>query len=139
MLRSAGQDRRDGVKTHAGLRATAGLLSAVLLLLQLFVAGSRVEPPRLLGAEPARAGVTQNCQSPFHGEQPDTGRDHPHCCLLCEPGGRSDAALLAPVVADLPDPAASKRSPVGPSPDRPIWQPIGWTSSWSSRAPPAFS
>lgn len=139
MLRSAGQHQTVGPTAPAGLRATASLLAALLLLLQLVAAGLRVDPPRRLGPEAASAGVMQNCAQPFHGEQPDDERDHPHCCLLCEWGGRSDLAFLAPSASDLPRPSWSRGSPAPPAPDWPTGQPIGWTSSWSSRAPPVFS
>jgi hypothetical protein len=139
MLRSAGQDASVGATAPARLRATASLIAVLVLLLQLFVVGSRVDPPGGHGLEAALAGAAPNCEQPSHGGQPESGGDHPHCCLLCEWGGRADLALLAPSAADLPPPAETRRSPAPPTPDRPTRPPIGWTSSWSSRAPPAFS
>jgi len=139
MPRSAGQNGTIGWTAPAGLRATASLIAALLLLLQFVAVGSRIDPPGGRGLEVARAGAAQNCEQPSHRGRPDGGGGHPHCCLLCEWGGRADFALLTPSAADLPHPAGVRRSPAPPALDRPTRPPVGWTSSWSSRAPPAFS
>jgi hypothetical protein len=138
MPRSAGQNRLVGWTPPAGLRATASLIAVLLLLVQLFAVGSRVDPPGGRDLEVARAGAAQNCEQPSHRGRPDSG-GHPHCCLLCEWSGRADFALLTPSPADFPHPAGAKRPPAPPESDRPTRPPVGWTSSWSSRAPPAFS
>jgi hypothetical protein len=120
-------------------KAWFGALSVLLLLIRLVVAGAAVEAAGLAGAQPSQAVMTQNCASPAHGDEAPDGRsDHADCCLLCRAAARADMAFTAPLQARAPRaPTSASRAPVLAAATRP--RPIGWTSSWSSRAPPLFS
>lgn len=80
-------------------------------------------------------GVTDN------GGKPPAHPNHHHHCALCPTGHYDDSvealADLAKVIGVL-----TPRSDAAPKrhiPDDLTPSPAGWTSSWSSRAPPAFS
>jgi hypothetical protein len=64
--------------------------------------------------------------------------EHSPCCVLCATGRDEPPALVDELIAplfDAPDVAAfSLADGWGDPPDG---RPIGWASSWSSRAPPA--
>jgi hypothetical protein len=92
------------------------------------------------GASIAMAGEICQAKTDADGKTP-APHSHHHRCTLCSLGHRDQAtdvvALLASVIAVL-----------APRPDNtPAWFvhdeftpfPPGWTSSWSSRAPPSFS
>jgi hypothetical protein len=118
-----------------------GALSFLLLLLQLGLVGSAVDASRRaqfddLGAQASHGVATQTCRAPSHsGEAPAERGAHPDCCLVCQSSARGDAALIAPIaVSTSHAPPHAAVAPRLAAP--PMRRPIGWTSSWSSRAPP---
>lgn len=88
--------------------------------------------------------AVQLCDGDTHdGKKTPAHRRHHHQhCVLCGVGSR-DLALYAGaseatiIVLALPEPEAGlPRIPLGDASAPP---PLGWISSWSSRAPPSFS
>ncbi|WP_159732736.1 hypothetical protein [Methylosinus sp. Ce-a6] len=118
-------------------RAFAALLAVLPLLLQLlFVAAPfSLAAPR---AESAVAISAPGCATQDHRPAPAGEGSHSHCCLFCEWSARDGYAVIGSVVvAALHADAFS--TPIRAAPDRPRHAPIGWMTSWSSRAPPRFS
>jgi hypothetical protein len=84
-------------------------------------------------------GVT--CIVDAHGDEapPTPNANHVQCCILCCARDVNDGALACPVQAN----AHLFPSALGVAMD--AWTPtlvrlpVGWASSWSSQAPPAFS
>jgi hypothetical protein len=61
-------------------------------------------------------------------------------CVSCSIAGRCAPGLLAAILVDVlaMERSADDGPPLYPC-DEPDRRPIGWASSWSARAPPAFS
>jgi hypothetical protein len=131
--------------TRKFARAVAAI-GAACFFLQIFAfmfsANKRIAlPDGAAGVGIMLAGEFCNAGSHESGDLPGQHSRHHHCAL-CVAGSRDvshyeAAAVIATVVVlALPQ-----------SHDRPAWirrdeltpSPIGWTSSWSSRAPPSFS
>ncbi|MBG0810986.1 hypothetical protein IY145_16570 [Methylosinus sp. H3A] len=117
-------------------RAFVALLAVLPLLLQLLFAAT---PFALATSARAEVAVTApNCETQDHRPAPAGGGAHSHCCLLCECSARDGAAVIGSfIVAEIG--ADAHATPIRAAPDRPRHAPIGWTTSWSSRAPPLFS
>jgi hypothetical protein len=84
-----------------------------------------------------------NCSADSHAgkDRPAHGSEHVKCCLLCE--ARCDGAAPCYTVSHINE-IATPQSPrfisLGESSRFHVSRrPIGWASSWSSQAPPAFS
>jgi hypothetical protein len=128
-----GANRRRKGAAHSAVATVA----ALLLILQSFVAG--LAPAH--AARLAAAGLAPICAVDEPSDPKSPSRDHArsHCCL---PGESCDGS--APPVAfegDGPQDRSRLLALVSFSRLReaPRRQPAGWASSWSSRAPPAFS
>ncbi len=117
------------------LRALVAAVAACLFFLQGLGALATAH------AHSAPAGVALTlapCHDAAKGEAPAAPRhEHSDCCLSCEASARQlilAVALLSGVAALLP-PESEAAAAMPPQSDiRP--PPIGWASSWSSRAPP---
>jgi hypothetical protein len=119
-------------------RRDVGALSILLLLIQLVLAGSAVDGFRLPAADAAHSVAAQTCDAPSHDRSaPDGPGRRSDCCLFCQ-SARDDATLTAPFAVWTPRALSTVifRPRLAATPMRP---PAGWTSSWSSRAPPAIS
>lgn len=68
-------------------------------------------------------------------------RDHAPCCIFCVANGRDASLLFVLAFLGETDYLAPERtvSILGPLLDDLGARPIGWASSWSSRAPPSLS
>lgn len=128
-----------------GRAIIAGAIACLFLLKGLALAAS----PGLMeiahgggGSIVDAAVVGKHCDAhggegaPLHGDH-----SHSQCCIFCAASGRDAsfsvvAAFLATVIYLMPEAAVST---VRFFTDDPDGRPIGWTSSWSSRAPPFFS
>ncbi|WP_400771497.1 hypothetical protein [Methylosinus sporium] len=125
-----------GRETARRSRALATILAALPLLLQLLFAAA----PFALATN-ARADVAlavSDCATPDHRQAPAGEGAHSHCCLLCEWGLRDGVAIIGSFIVTALG-ADAHATPIRATADR-LWPaPIGWTTSWSSRAPPAFS
>lgn len=83
--------------------------------------------------------VVSPCEAHGGGATPAQGRhDHSQCCIFCCANGREAASVVTgALLGVLPFPALeSSGLTVGFSIVDPYKRLIGWTSSWSSRAPP---
>lgn len=116
----------------------AALLAILPLLLQLLLASAPFVLASSTRAEAAVALSAPDCATQDHRQAPTREGAHSHCCLLCEYSARDGLAVIGSfVVAALRADALS--TPIRAAPDRQRPAPIGWTTSWSSRAPPRFS
>lgn len=124
-------------------RPIIGSVVALVMLVQSLAALVAAHA-RFAGVGPGLIAVSvdANCTAGPNGgsETPDRGRgDCSDCCILC--GVRDCAAPLLPVARPAAG-APSRQFAVGASMVRRIidnGEPAGWTSSWSSRAPPSLS
>ena len=121
----------------AGVVACVIVLQGFASVASLALAGSARDTAKEITAATTVVGY---CHA-LHGhsqKNPLQGRgDHSQCCVLCSANGRDvvfDAAL--PGVVAAPEPAISIAGFVKIDFDD---HPLGWTSSWSSRAPPRLS
>lgn len=67
---------------------------------------------------------------------------HSPCCVLCKVNGNCDDLrnLARPFSEPLGSAQRSNVTGLSPrAPEQPVFGPVGWTSAWSSRAPPLFS
>jgi hypothetical protein len=91
------------------------------------------------GASIAMAGEICHINSDDSGKTPSQPSRHHHCAL-CTVGNcahEADALSLTPSVAmALALPSRDEDAPGWPYADDLPSLPVGWTSSWSSRAPP---
>lgn len=126
--------RMTAIWKRAAMRSIASLFGALMLI--LFAAAPSTHAT-LAGGETSVAITAQNCEALGHGQTPAGHADHFHCCLVCEWSVR-DALTFARffVIAANEDAIAAPRRPAS---ERPRHPPTGWTTSWSSRAPPRFS
>ncbi|WP_400767860.1 hypothetical protein [Methylosinus sporium] len=116
----------------AARRAFVSALALCLFALQAFVAASLV---RAHDASAAGVSASAYCE-PHRDGAPPAEREHAPCCILCVSGRDlpslaeppSEEPILAPPVAFAFVAYAST------APPRRV--PVGWASSWSSRAPP---
>jgi hypothetical protein len=109
-----------------------------------------------LAASPAFAGKDRNganhsfivsttdgyCSALGNDKGPAHGRhDHSQCCIFCKASGRDAtfAIIAASICVAIYLPSKESVSLVPFAEDDCSMRPIGWTSSWSSRAPPSFS
>ncbi|OAI22679.1 hypothetical protein A1351_04095 [Methylosinus sp. R-45379] len=118
---------------------------ACLLMLQGFIAAAGptlAEQTRdVAGWTEAHATTSELCNRQS-GERPSG--DHSSCehCVLCMLGARSAASIVAAIwnaativlAADLHSHAPPRSTDAAK-----LSTPLGWASSWSSRAPPSFS
>ncbi|WP_159289098.1 DUF2946 family protein [Methylosinus sporium] len=86
--------------------------------------------------------VSDYCRANTHGGgEGSTQHDHSQCCILCSSsvyGGLSRFAAVVCKIAFFPAPRTAAE--IGwRFLDDPVAQLVGWTSSWSSRAPPSIS
>lgn len=74
-----------------------------------------------------------------HGGAPRGHAEHAPCCLACPPGpsDESAVAMASPVAASASPMCRSSNLRDGPAGGDPAHTPLGWASSWSSRAPPS--
>lgn len=119
------------------------IVVSLLLLVQslLIVVGAPIDAAGSGRSDIVYSDADRNCDAQAHGGAPARHRDHSHCCgVLCESQARAGLAVLAASVVETagPAPAAIARSGWRVS-ARSTGRPLGWTSSWSSRAPPVFS
>lgn len=130
---------------HARLRALVAGVMTLLFVVQ--IAFLQVSPLRstveATGAGPAVAAsiVDEICHTDG-GAAPGEDKNAPCShCVLCGSASRLDAALLLPLrVAILLTLVPAPASPTSWALETPLApRPLGWTSSWSSRAPPYFS
>ncbi|ATQ68351.1 MULTISPECIES: DUF2946 family protein [Methylosinus] len=136
-MTGASERQKDLAPTPRGREL--GALSILLLLIQLVLAGSAVDGSRLFAADAAQSVAAQTCDAPSHDRgAPDGRARHSDCCLLCQSARGDDASLIPPVAAWTPRALSGVilRPRLAATPMR---RPAGWTGSWSSRAPPAFS
>jgi hypothetical protein len=127
--------RRDTTPPRA-LRALVALLAVLPLLLQLLLAAAPLALATSASAEVAVAAP--NCEAQDHRPAPAGEGAHSHCCLLCECSARDSVAVIGSfIVAEIG--ADAHATPIWPAADHPRRAPIGWTTSWSSRAPPRLS
>jgi hypothetical protein len=132
-------------KSHRIARTLLSSVVASLFLLQavvfIFSSNGRVAFSNgEAGASIATAGEICRTRTDDGGEAPAQPSHHHHCAVCCI--GRHADAIGA--VADLAQVLIGLTPRSG---DAPAWfvhdelalRPLGWTSSWSSRAPPAIS
>jgi hypothetical protein len=135
--RAATRTRATG-RRAAALRRIVVALAALLLQLTLFAAPAHAAHDGLAGH--GHAIATPHCDAHDADRAPlDGRRDHPHCCLLCEWSGRIDYIPLDSFDVASATPPATPAARLRPASDRMRETPIGWTTSWSSRAPPSLS
>ena len=94
------------------------------------------------GASIAMAGEICHINSDDSGKTPSQPSRHHHCalCTLGNCAHDADAIALTPSVVIVPVlPSQHGNVPGWPYADDLHSLPVGWTSSWSSRAPPAIS
>ncbi len=127
-------------------RVVIAAVVACLIVLQSFAlaaspafAGSARDPVSHSAAISADGG---HCDAPRGDKAPAQGHcDHSHCCILCRADGRDASSVIIAaslVVLVYSAPEASLSAARFTKNDF-VEHPIGWTSSWSSRAPPAIS
>ena len=89
----------------------------------------------------AMAGEVCLANADDGGKAPKPNHQHHRHCAVCVASNRDfplpASALIAAVVAFIPPPP--DEAPPRFSRDELAPPPLGWTSSWSSRAPPSFS
>jgi hypothetical protein len=119
--------------SRRALLAAVGLL---LLGLQLLATGPAARHPGSLTSDgPA---LSQLCEPHADEQTPAPAReDHAPCCLLCAAGRDGPPLLLADLGEPETHPALRPFFRFAYDGDAgPNGRPIGWASSWSSRAPP---
>jgi len=126
-------------------RASVAWIVLCLFALQASIVGF----PRHVAKEPHFAGsgevttaVGGTCHAEGGDSAPNQGRhDHSQCCIFCTAGTRDASLVFVFVVFDIAIGLANETvaSVNLSSPDDHIELPIGWNSTWSSRAPPAFA
>lgn len=131
-----------GAKNRFSARAIARLVACLLALQGFLLASGPSVAERALGAagwDIAAAG--EYCAAQRNDAQP--GHDqHDGCrqCVFCAHGQRDVSfligAIFTTVVSSTEDAGVSPPPTFSDERDRRL---IGWASSWSSRAPPAFS
>jgi hypothetical protein len=115
-------------------RAMLSALGAALLVLQILAVGSA--PRHATRAEATLAGAGY-CEPHRHdGPALPAGEDHAPCCLLCVAGRDAPPVLPVEHSAHVAEPALSFVTLAYDRDERADGRPIGWASSWSSRAPP---
>jgi hypothetical protein len=127
-------------------RAIVAGVVACLLALQGFAlaasAGSLSRADRLVGCSAATLDIDAAGVAAAGDEGPSHGhREHYECCAFCAAGGRDALLLLLPlalVAIAVLGPVAQVFVLRAPRDDSAA-KPLGWASSWSSRAPPFFS
>jgi len=84
----------------------------------------------------ARCNAEAGSKAPAHQHH-----EHSQCCIFCNETGRDTSALLVAVVFNAAYflGLTNVFSGAYVIADEPRLRSIGWTSSWSSRAPPSFS
>jgi hypothetical protein len=138
---------RIGGRPTLSSRAIAGFIVALLIFAQGLAAhvsaSSRVRHGETqAGAVASSLGASCRVDTIGGGESPaHERRDCLQCCVLC--GVRDCAAPLfhdATRAADVQFPVSKASAPINRRfIDDDDGRPIGWASSWSSRAPPIFS
>ncbi len=122
------------------MRPIGQLLALLLILQSLALGGPLLGEASHAGAvagAPLLANVGR-CAPDQGDDKAPAGYRHAHCCILCAaqdlgaaaPSGAL-ASGMAPAAASVVALAFFRLDVFGP--------PLGWTSSWSSRAPPALS
>lgn len=132
-----------GLRRMARAPVTHGIVALFLLQTLAFVFSSNgrvVFAGADAGSSIAMAG--EICQSMARGDgEPPARPTHHHHCTLCSAGGDGQAenvaAFLARVILVLAP--RSDAAPAWPLRNDAASFPTGWTSSWSSRAPPPLS
>ena len=127
-------------------RVVIAAVVASLIVLQGFAlaasaafAGSARDP---VSHSAAISAVGVHCDAPRGDKAPAQGHcDHSQCCILCRADDHSASsvimvALLAVLIYSAPE---ASLSAAHFTKNDFVEHPIGWTSSWSSRAPPAVS
>lgn len=121
-------------------QAVVASVAATLIVLQgLVFAASANAPFAHYGNQTVVASIAEYCGAQGRDDAPAPGRHgHSHCCVVCAGSGRDAsplhmAALLSVVIYSAHGAIASVVRLVVDEPERRL---IGWTSSWSSRAPP---
>lgn len=140
MIERQGTSRR---QAHSARPIVAGAVACLFLLQTLafvFSSNGRIAfSSGDVGASIAMAG--EICQAKTDGGKAPAHSSHSHHCALCSTGDRDHAvdavALLATVIVVLAP--HSNDAPAWFVHDEPTPSPLGWASSWSSRAPPIFS
>ena len=90
----------------------------------------------------AISAVGGHCDAPRGDKAPAQGHcDHSQCCIFCRADGRDAssvimAALFTVLIYSAPE---ASLSAARFTKNDFVEHPIGWTSSWSSRAPPTIS
>ncbi|WP_161915485.1 hypothetical protein [Methylosinus sp. C49] len=116
--------------------ALATILAVLPLLLQLMFAAAPFALATNARSEIALAAP--DCATQDHRQAPVGEGAHSHCCLLCEWSLRDGVAVIGSFIVTALG-ADAHATPIRATADRPRPAPIGWTTSWSSRAPPLFS
>lgn len=131
-------------KAFSARRIVAGALAIFVILQGISTIGSAVARLAHRGGEMSLVasllGVTCTVNAPDPGHSPAREHGATQCCVFCGARDLTSAALpaLAPQSESLTP--ASARAAIERLPgDTPVDPPIGWRSSWSSRAPPLFS
>jgi len=131
---------------HARFRTLVGSVGAFLFVAQLAlvqIAQTRNAPSALSDDVQIASALTMGviCHSDDGGKPSKS--NNPSCahCALCANGARDAIVLIAPlrIVISLAVEPASTEAPGWSIEAPPGPKPQGWTSSWSSRAPPFFS
>ena len=119
----------------------ARILACVFVLQGVAFAVSR-EPASVGGLE---AGMTvsmgEYCGADKLGDKGGpTHRDHSQCCILCSSSAYDGVVrFVSTLFVILSFPTHQVAAVKWRIHDDPVASPVGWTSSWSSRAPPSFS
>ncbi|MBY6241997.1 hypothetical protein [Methylosinus sp. Sm6] len=117
-------------------RALLAALGLALLVLQMLAANPAGRHATGLAA--GGATVSELCEPHADDRAPPPAReDHAPCCLLCAAGRDGPPLLPVGLEEDEAQPAAPPSSRLAyRGDDGSNGRPIGWASSWSSRAPP---
>jgi hypothetical protein len=115
-------------------RALLAALGLLVLVLQTLAPPAARHATALQAGASAVSGVCaphddDRAPPPAHG-------DHTPCCLSCVAGRDGPPMLPAELPAGEAKPASSAFRLAYGAEDAPDGRPIGWASSWSSRAPP---
>jgi len=135
-------ERRQG-KALSTRRIVAGALAIFVILQGLFTIGSavgRFAHRSETSLVVSLLGVTCAVNAPEPGRPPAHEHSPTQCCVFCGARDLTNAALpaVAPRSETLTPPSA-RASIERLRGETPVDRPIGWGSSWSSRAPPLFS
>jgi len=126
-------------------RASVAWVVLCLFVLQASIVGFPrhiANEPHFAGSGMATAAVGGTCHAEGGESAPDQGRhDHSRCCIFCAAGTRDASLVFVFVIFDIAIGLAYETvaSVNLSSPDDRIELPIGWNSTWSSRAPPAVA